>query len=286
MDQVQLFHHYTNPYTLGRILKTRKLRLNRLDRVDDVTESNKFGEFDLAKYLYVSCWTDSAEESIPLWNMYSRGMSGIRITLPRDPFAYVPLKPPTAWGTYRMEGEILSFLPLEKIFARDYVINSSFFFNKDTFVRKIEYLEEGTLQKLRNDAVKPLIQPDGRLYWTIDGPQSLAGYKSKVWEFQAEVRYVLMLYPSPPLPKTGPGDGDWTKELPIYSMQAMREGKGPNIKHIDLPLNQDILDNTRVTLGPLVTDANRQVVKDLLEKYTANGQMVESSLAGSVRRRT
>lgn len=286
MDQSPFLHHYTNIYSLGRILKTRKLRLNRLDQVDDATESEKFGDFDLARYLYVSCWTDSDEERIPLWSMYSRQMSGIRITLPRDPFAYEPLKPPTAWGTYRMEGEILSFLPFEKIFARDHVINSSFFFNKDAFIRKIEYLETDTLQKLRKDAVKPLIQPDGRLFWAIDGPQSLAGYKSKVWDFQAEVRYVLMLYPSPPLPKTGPGDEDWIKAFPIYMIQAMREGKGPDMGHLDLPLNQNALDNIKVTLGPLVTEANRLAVKDLLEKYTANGQMVESSLAGSVRRRT
>ncbi len=92
MDSNQYFHHYTNINSLALILKSKRLRFNRLDSVDDVSESHKFGKFPLAKYLFVSCGTDSDEESIPLWHMYSKGNEGVIISLPKNPFSYRPIK--------------------------------------------------------------------------------------------------------------------------------------------------------------------------------------------------
>ena len=71
LEVTTLIHHYTNINTLALILKHKTIRFNRLDRVDDISEAQSFGKYNLAKYLFVSCWTDSATESIPQWHMYT-----------------------------------------------------------------------------------------------------------------------------------------------------------------------------------------------------------------------
>ena len=65
-----LIHHYTSINTLALILDSRKLRFNRLDKVDDVKEIDGLTS-GFCTYIYISCWTDEKEESIPLWKMRS-----------------------------------------------------------------------------------------------------------------------------------------------------------------------------------------------------------------------
>ncbi len=63
-----LIHHYTNIESLAMILSTKKIRFNRLDRMDDLEEGCVEAQrIPLGKYTYVSCWTEDDEESIPLW---------------------------------------------------------------------------------------------------------------------------------------------------------------------------------------------------------------------------
>ena len=61
-----LIHHYTNIESLALILKSKKIRFNRLDRMDDLEEGRVEAQgIPVAKYTYVSCWTEDEEESIP-----------------------------------------------------------------------------------------------------------------------------------------------------------------------------------------------------------------------------
>ena len=75
-------YHYTNIETLALILKNKTIRFNRLDQVDDLEEGKvKSLGVQFCKYVFASCWTDVAEESIPLWKMYGGDSGGIRISL-------------------------------------------------------------------------------------------------------------------------------------------------------------------------------------------------------------
>lgn len=74
--------HYTTADTLLAILESGKIRFTRLDLVNDPyeglcklsgLESNEF-----AANLFCSCWSDSAEENIALWKIYTE-CNGIRI---------------------------------------------------------------------------------------------------------------------------------------------------------------------------------------------------------------
>lgn len=135
-----LIHHYTSINTLALILKNRTIRFNRLDRVDDVSEAKVFGEFDLTKNLFVSCWTDSDEESIPQWHIYTDKMTGVRISLPKGFFNYRPLKPDRKFGAI-IEGEVNSPISWEKMFTDEYFILPNVII-KEQFERKVKYVDD------------------------------------------------------------------------------------------------------------------------------------------------
>jgi hypothetical protein len=60
-------YHYTNVESLAMILKNKTIRFNRLDKVDDIEEGNaESSGVRFCKYVFVSCWTENPEESIPL----------------------------------------------------------------------------------------------------------------------------------------------------------------------------------------------------------------------------
>lgn len=82
-------YHYTSVDTLEKILRNQTIRFNRLDCVDDVQECSVSS---YAKYVFISCWTESEEENIPLWKMYTNDVTqGVRISLPRDMFKTYPV---------------------------------------------------------------------------------------------------------------------------------------------------------------------------------------------------
>lgn len=88
-------YHYTSVDTLEKILQTKTIRFNRLDCVDDVME---YTVSEFAKYMFISCWTESKEENIPLWKMYTTDITkGVRISLPQDMFKTYS---PTPSGRY------------------------------------------------------------------------------------------------------------------------------------------------------------------------------------------
>ncbi|MCD8078549.1 MAG: hypothetical protein LUE63_09315, partial [Lachnospiraceae bacterium] len=60
-------YHYTSVDTLALILKNKTICFNNLLYVDDAEEVETNDMGPLGKFVYASCWTDSDQESIPLW---------------------------------------------------------------------------------------------------------------------------------------------------------------------------------------------------------------------------
>lgn len=74
-------YHYTTIETLELIFSNKTLRLNNLSNVDDMEEGQADIFGDMSKYVFVSSWTKDDLENIPLWQMYTPNMSGIRIKI-------------------------------------------------------------------------------------------------------------------------------------------------------------------------------------------------------------
>ena len=149
MSKTDRIHHYTSIETLALILKHRTIRFNRLDRVDDVSEARFQGEHDVAKYLFVSCWTDVDKEDIPQWHIYSDKATGVRISLPRNPFHYRPLHLTRQSAGITEEGT-LSPIPMNRLITESHFIMPYIFKNTEGFECKVSYDDEKT-EEVRNN---------------------------------------------------------------------------------------------------------------------------------------
>lgn len=76
-----ILSHYTSYEALKCILSQRNLKFNRIDNVNDRMESNVFGEHELSRLVFVSCFTNSEIESIPMWSIYGKDQNGLRLSL-------------------------------------------------------------------------------------------------------------------------------------------------------------------------------------------------------------
>ncbi len=272
-------YHYTNIHTLALILKNRTIRFNRLDRVDDVSEASAYGRHDIAKNLFVSCWTLNPKESIPQWHIYTDRMAGVRIELPEAPFHYRPLEPNPAWGFIK-EGEIYSPIPWDELFTDSYFILPNII-NQELFERKVRYVD--SVQDVFRDAIDLRVDGDGKAHLKIDNLGEFAGVKDHSWAFQEEFRFVLFVLPSLPLPEDGFANEQFVEQLPSYFIQSIQRGVGPPIEYLDLDIDPNVIDEVHVTLGPMCSDGDRTIVEALLEKYTDRGSVRPSVLTGTIR---
>ena len=193
---MSMIHHYTSINTLSLILKHRKIRFNRLDRVDDVSESKPYGNYKLGVFLFISCWTDSNIESIPLWHMYTDGMRGVRISLESDWMYYRPLKPHPKYN-FIQEGTLYAPIPFDRFFNDNYLILPDFF-EKDKLLRKVNYVDDPSIHL--KDVVDLKVQPGGTAEMKLTKVNDFATYKQRIWSFQEEVRFVLFILIKKTLP--------------------------------------------------------------------------------------
>ena len=119
--------------------------------------------------------------------------------------------------------------------------------------------------------------------WTIAGPTNLAGYKSISWTFQQEVRYIIMIIPTPPLPYRDLQIQIGLNSVPKFVFESIRSGTGPDINYLDINIAQHFLDNINIMLGPSSSESDKIIVKTLLKEYTKNGLLTESKLTNSIR---
>lgn len=88
----EYLYHYTSIENLLLILKNKTLAFNSLQNVDDLEECESKDVQKIGEMCYVSCWTDDATESIPMWSMYTQNMQGVRIKLRKFPFKKYSIK--------------------------------------------------------------------------------------------------------------------------------------------------------------------------------------------------
>lgn len=79
------FSHYTNLVALKSILENKTIKLNRIDKVNDLAETEYMSKNDDYKRVFIGCFTHNEEESIPQWYMYTKytakdGEQGVYVT--------------------------------------------------------------------------------------------------------------------------------------------------------------------------------------------------------------
>lgn len=170
----EFLYHYTSINTLGLILKHKTLRLNNLTAMDDLDEAD-FGGKNWRKYCFISSWTEEENESIPMWNMYSDGMQGVRIKMQTYPF------------------EEYDFKAFKTIIQPKDMINSSYTIPT--------YIQDKILFPVRYDDIEYQKTMKSADIMQINGSEvkfegnKLGKWKNRYWDFQKEWRYRILVYP-------------------------------------------------------------------------------------------
>lgn len=272
--------HYTTIDTLALILKSKKLRFNRLDRVDDVREAQSHSGVEFGKCFFVSCWTAEAQESIPQWHMYTDRMSGVRIELPAYPFEEKRQEPLPAWTGIEKSGVLYAPLSMTEMFGPTYMVLPSCMDRKQ-FAGPVEYVDD--VEERYASAVTRKTQADGTIISTIKNPADLVRLKSNDWRFQSEYRFHLFVLPSIPLPPEGPGSPAFYNALPAHMGNSLFSGVDPGINHIDLDIRASALSELVVTTGPLCSPGGKLCVEALVKQHARLGRVQASILEGAVR---
>ncbi len=263
MSAAELVHHYTSIGALASILRHRTIRFSRLNTLDDTEEEQRVGDYDFGAKLFASCWVEEDVEDIAQWAMYGHAMKGVRLSLPRQPFALVPKFGPT------------HILPTELFFDGYSLLPDSD--NDDDFIREVVYVDDVHAEYLKR------VQVHANGDCAISGRHTdLATFKHTRWSFQREVRFILHAMLSP----AGCKDhAEWhQKFLEIAGSFRWRYG-GPDTPFIDLPIAKSALEKAEIVLGPLCDNSDQLIVESLSATLAPTARIRSSQLTGLIRNR-
>ena len=268
-------YHYTSIETLALILKSKSIRFNRLDNVDDLEES-MYGSGpknqNLSKYIFVSCWTKSEEENLALWKMYA-GYNGIRIGLDENLFVSYPNTPfDTIESFYK---DIFHFGP-------DYCAAQQ---NNLSKPEEVKYIDSPRF------AVNDLVSISGN---TLSIKTSNWGLvKSKEWAIQQESRFRIQTLPlNYAYVKSYSAEILNTMDRMVLTkaiievipaiVRSIEEDYKPQTSELFMPIKDDALNNMEIMMGPQTSDAQRLIVEALVQDLS-NITLTDSKIKGKVR---
>lgn len=271
-------YHYTSLDTLALILKNRTLCFNNLLNVDDMEEaqSEDMGEF--GKFVYVSCWTADSEESIPLWNLYTPDMHGVRIRLPEYPFETHHYKK----GDFFFEEDVDTYIDFADMIAENkYSIAST-----NPVLVKVKYDNEkarlfprvrmesytGALQDfLEAKSLEELERKNIDVTYSF---KEIGYYKRENWSFQEEWRYKISIAPMG-LQESNPPTLE--KQQECFRRLEDRAAEPP-VQRLFLKIDENALKELEVVFGPKMTDAEKIMAVALFEKYAPECKYKDSCL--------
>ncbi len=262
-------YHYTSIQTLALILSSKKIRFNRLDKVDDLQEAESADLENLGRLFFVSCWSESAEENIPLWSMYTPNMAGIRIKLPSEMFKRFVIEPQTD-GFLHVVDHIESPLPYKRMITDQYLVSPTIY-NSSQFLKKVTYTGDKKL------LCPILAEPHGEGFSYDLG--EFGKYKRPEWRFQSEWRFIIMIYP-------GPFNFRESEDPGAALGQELHSGliqRSLSFSDFYLDLDDESINAMEVLLGPKTTKGDEIVVRSLLSEYCTNASMKHSNLKGLMR---
>jgi hypothetical protein len=227
-------------------------------------EEQKTADYgDLGRFCFVSCWTADLEESIPLWNMYTPNMAGVRIRLPKDPFKIVRILPN---GGYLKEPYVTHpALTNECLLEKNCSVNPNYRAN----LQKIIYTDDKSklIPKVHTEIVK------GNSRESKVSIKDIGIYKRRQWAFEKEYRYLFFIVPW--------SIKDLATAKSVKDQQQIfsrLKTNYLNFSYIDLDLDPVILNDMEITIGPRANQAQKEIVHSLIATLNPSTKIKESSL--------
>lgn len=282
-------HHYTTIETLALIIKTKSIRFNRTDKVDDSDESEGVDP-NWEKYVFISCWTRDDKESIALWKMYASVDKGVRISFENENIfkrhdykisdvlqhmAITCVNSVTAAASIKSINEVLSVI---KGTDKDKKFNELSL--HPTQVQNEDYwaldLQLGDLipfcdVQYVTDKQKVLAEHVSSTEIGVMMDTDFIGtVKSDYWAFQKESRFVIRTHPIGDTAK-----GENLKRL--LNQEDLATG------YIDAELSEQALHSMTITIAPLANKESEEIVKLMLNEYPEIN-IKQSKLKGKIRK--
>ncbi len=242
-------YHYTSIETLALILKNKKLRFTRADKVNDLEEIMIKDLPKIKKTVFVSCWTGNEKESIPLWALYASQARGVRIKLPPNMFEGGT----DPYQSVNGSCNIINLMSLENVVERGSVCQwIPYLFGPVV----VDYEDDPAVSVLENKELKV---------------ERIGTVKLKHWTFEKECRFLII------------PDALWNPESKRFVIHKESLAIPIEKEYIDIPLKTSTLDSVEVMLGPDAEDAERCIVESLLNQYTVHGTVKDSDLKGRIK---
>lgn len=263
----ELLYQYTNIEALASILKNHTIRFNSLDKMDDLQEQMSSDLKNAAKFVFISSWTQSQVELIPMWKLYTSLKRGVRIGLPRCPFEKHP-------ATEAEAGQVIHG---DNFKGKDCLIPVSemkqkFFYSCEATYGKIIY---DVVYTDNNDLLYPQLRggEEGEMKIPLS---KLGKHKNKFWAFQDEVRYIFTAIPFSEMPIT--------KRALMQTAQNIYEDKEKQpFSSYDLKISDEAYSKMKITLSPDIDPGIEIAVRALQEKYNPDAIIEYSDLKGLIR---
>ena len=271
---METLFHYTNIEKLALILKTGRIRLNSLDKMDDLEENMTDDIYNAGMFTYVSCWTADEKESIALWKQYTDYGAGVRIELPKNPFKkYVALdliKDERFRKVFSIDSDTKTIIRLDKMLESNYFTQV---ITGDDILFRVAYSEK-----------EEEINPQVRLYDSCTNRTTLAlgkmgKCKREAWSFQKEWRYIIQFYPGNIL-TVYEDDGAVLRNVFIEICDGKAQQPFP---YYDLEIDEQAFRKMRIVLSPTITEGNEILIRSVIDKYNPDAEIFESAFQGKIR---
>lgn len=270
-ENVEYLYHYTSIESLALILKNHTIRLNSLTEMDDKQEQKTQDVENLGRFVFVSSWTSDAEESIPMWKMYTSPQSGVRIKLRKNPFKWHGTNVAEFNKTFGITpsndsdnvSELNTFLCLTDMFKQGAYSQQGF--NGDILI-EVKYTSESSLLEPK------VLETDGQSLTLSFG--ALGKYKNTHWKFQHEWRYLMTFIPF----SLG---GSIEEAFARFNVAGTKMAMGKEFlpfKHYDLVIDDSCYREIEITISPQMTAGNYVALEALVEKYNPSAKICESGL--------
>lgn len=270
-------YHYTTIDSLAMIMSSRSVKFNRLDKVDDMEERAESNNVRLWQYVFVSCWTENPEESIPLWRMYSGNAHGVRIGMDADMFEDNVVGGNNVPQNIPHEGFLVGKIPAQDLFRSDYFVLPAAIRPQENgadtlFYCHVDYVDD--VNEKTKDAYQ-ITMTDATHASSNVAFGEIGKYKNRRWAFQEESRFRLVILPFNPILS----DPDMVSTIAVNTIH--RSVPVP-ISEYFMKLKNTALDNMEITLHPNATESDRVIVEALCCKYAQNAKIKPSELADRV----
>lgn len=281
MDEIAIkntdeyLYHYTSLENLALILKNHTIRLNRMDKMDDLQEQKTQDIENFGQFFFVSSWTDDEVESIPMWKMYTNASTGVRIKLRKNPFKWKKtnvkelsklLKTKIVDNEQNQE-EVNTFLDICELINKKIATAQIL---SDSILYQIEYTKDKNLLEPK------IYTPNEKgIELSFD---TMGKYKNIHWGFQKEWRYLLNVIP---FDYTGTLEEWYTKFFMLNKKIMLGKATMP-ISFIDLEIKEEFFERMEITSSPQMSAGNKIILDALVRKYNPSAIMKDSELLGLI----